>query len=178
MDLLHLMQDIADGDREAFATLYNRFNKVVLRIALEKTQNKEDAMAIVKDVFKEVYQTIRTKGPYLGDINGWMDALTAKHARKRMISSPVEETSPPISVQEFTSEQAQSIEKKAEERIAAEEPAKKNRGQRREMFSFIGLCAFALLLVWILLGLLTTLEILPPFDLGYSWFNENIFKLF
>ncbi|MDL2218324.1 hypothetical protein LJC27_06660 [Christensenellaceae bacterium OttesenSCG-928-M15] len=178
MDLLSLMQRIADGDREAFATLYNRYNKIVLRIALEKTDNKEDAVGVVKDVFKEVYSTIRTKGPYLGDINAWMDALSAKYARRRMLDQPVEETPPAVSKKEYTSAEAKAIEKKADERIAVEETPEPRKKGKREIFSFAGLCLFALVLVWVLLGLLTTLEILPPFDLGYEWFNENLFRLF
>lgn len=40
------------------------------------------------------------------------------------------------------------------------------------------LILFLLLFVWVLAGILMDLGVLPKINLGYSWFNANVFPLF
>lgn len=40
------------------------------------------------------------------------------------------------------------------------------------------LCVALTIVTWVVFGLLTVNGVVPGADLGYSWFNENIFKLF
>jgi hypothetical protein len=45
-------------------------------------------------------------------------------------------------------------------------------------FGTVLLILFLLMLLWVLGGILMDLGILPSVNLGYRWFNENIFRLF
>ncbi len=185
MDLNALMRRIQQGDREAFATLYTRYNKTVYRIALESTHNNEEAKHVVVAVFREMYQTIRSKGPYLGDLYGWLDALTAKQVRLRRmmrVNSKVETLANPQPVssdrpRRYTEEEAAALEERAIRRLQ-NIPEKEEQKQRSAWISMVALGATAVLLLWVLIGLLGTLSILPRWDLGYAWFNQTLFTLF
>lgn len=197
MDLNALMRRIQQGDREAFATLYTRYNKTVYRIALESTRNDEEAKHVVVAVFREMYQTIRAKGPYLGDLYGWLDALTAKQVRLRRMmrvggaeetmASPQPQPASVVSPQfkaasvdrprRYTEEEAAALEERALKRLQAI-PEKEEERQRGGWVSIAVLGATAALLLWVLIGLLGTLSILPRWDLGYAWFNQTLFTLF
>jgi len=163
MDLTVLMRRIQQGDKDAFKTLYSRYSKTVYRIALETTHNKEEAAAVVVAVFREARQLIITRGPYIGDLYGWLDALTAKQVRLLRLYS----------------DDGSRI-KKAEPKPSAQEEAptfiKKPRTGAAIVNALLALCAVAL--IWVLLGLLGSLNVFDELDLGYSWFNKAVFKLF
>ena len=61
---------------------------------------------------------------------------------------------------------------------------KQKAGKRSGWSSFLyGLCVFLLVVgilaaLWFLVGILVDMEILPDWDLGYSWFNENVIHWF
>jgi DNA-directed RNA polymerase specialized sigma24 family protein len=118
MDLGALMQRIQQGDREAFATLYARYNKTVYRIAYEATGNTDESLDIVKAVFREMYQTICAKGPYLGDLYGWLDALTARQLRTRRFKAQAEGAASPPN---YSGDDAEAIEERAATRLARDE---------------------------------------------------------
>ena len=56
-------------------------------------------------------------------------------------------------------------------------PAKgrKRSGQGFTVFVLVLIC---LLLVWVVAGVAMTMKWIPYFDLGYSWFNASVFRLF
>ena len=241
MDLSTLMRRIQQGDREAFATLYTRYNKTVYRVALDATHDSAEAVQVVIAVFREMYQTIRSKGPYLGDLYGWLDALTAKQIRLRRVmggSSPKPSAPSRTAAAEhefparmstaspsrsFSQEEAAALQERALARLqrgeapfaAAAEPERPpahtdtERPSRKTVkkpnpvpaaimdeedeeeyeeaaassrkggaFSVAVLSLTALALLWVLVGLLGTLGILPQWPLGYAWFNQTLFPLF
>lgn len=55
------------------------------------------------------------------------------------------------------------------------QPKKKKSGQAVTVILLILVCA---LLIWVVGGVAMTLKWIPYYDLGYSWFNANVFKLF
>lgn len=177
MDLGTLMQRIQQGDREAFATLYARYNQTVYRMAYEQTGSQQESLEIVKAVFREMYQTILQNGPYLGDLYGWLDALTAKQLRLRRFQQQPQGGSvmPP---RQYTEPQAQQIEQRAGERLQDEQLFEPEKKKKKRGVSMVILGLLALVLVWVLVGLLGSLNVLPAWDLGYSWFNETLFPLF
>ena len=180
MDLSTLMRRIQQGDKEAFATLYTRYNKTVFRIALEATHSADEAVQIVKAVFREMYQTIRSKGPYLGDLYGWLDALTAKQIRLRRLTQGMQ----PAAQQQgakprrYTEEEAAEIEARALARIQNTPKQPEEEKKKTGTVSGIVLGITALALLWVLIGLLGTLHVLPQWELGYTWFNQTLFPLF
>ena len=232
MDLSTLMRRIQQGDREAFATLYTRYNKTVYRIALDATRDSAEAVQVVIAVFREMYQTIRSKGPYLGDLYGWLDALTAKQIRLRRVmggasskpASPSQTSAgAPPTARSYSQEEAAALQERAlvrlqrgEAAVAAEPinpPASARKEKKRPprkavkkaksvsaaimdeeeyeedeaiaapsraggALSVVILSLTALALLWVLVGLLGTLGILPQWPLGYAWFNQTLFPLF
>ncbi len=238
MDLSTLMRRIQQGDREAFATLYTRYNKTVYRIAFDATHDSAEAVQVVIAVFREMYQTIRSKGPYLGDLYGWLDALTAKQIRLRRVMGgaphkpaaqaatparpPQTRSYEPPQVRRYSQEEAAALQERAiarlqrsdsvvaaaAEPVSASERKETERSPRKSVkkpksipevildeeedddeelivpprtggaFSVILLSLTALALLWVLVGLLGTLGILPQWPLGYAWFNQTLFPLF
>ncbi len=221
MDLSSLMRRIQQGDRDAFATLYTRYNKTVYRVALDATHDQNEAVQVVKAVFREMYQTIRTKGPYLGDLYGWLDALTAKQIRLRRLMRATPAAASSSSPRSYSPEEAAALQQRVNERLqrinaqpiepakaptVKEAPAasvKKSTvkslrtppdpdrdeeyedededmpvGKSSGAFSIAALSVTALLLLWVLVGLLGSLGILPELPLGYAWFNQTLFPLF
>jgi hypothetical protein len=222
MDLSSLMRRIQQGDRDAFATLYTRYNKTVYRVALDATHDKDEAVQVVKAVFREMYQTIRTKGPYLGDLYGWLDALTAKQIRlRRLMRATPAAAASSSSPRSYSPEEAAALQQRVNDRLqrinaqptepikapavkeAPAAPVKKSTvrslrtppdpeayedededdddkpaGKSSGAFSIVALSVTALLLLWVLVGLLGSLGILPELPLGYAWFNQTLFPLF
>lgn len=176
MDLGTLMLRIQQGDREAFATLYARYNQTVYRIAFESTGNQQESLEIVKAVFREMYQTILANGPYLGDLYGWLDALTAKQLRMRRFQQQPQggNVLPP----QYDMQQAQKIDVRASERLQDDQLFEPEKKRARRGFSMALLGIAAAMLVWVLIGLLGSLGVLPELNLGYSWFNDALFPLF
>ncbi len=170
------MQRIQQGDREAFATLYARYNKTVYRIAFDATGNTQESLEIVKAVFREMYQTICEKGPYLGDLYGWLDALTAKQLRMRRFSRQSSHVAAPPP--QYTEVQAEQIEDRARERLQEEPVFEPEPKQKPHRISMILLSVAAVALIWMLIGLLGSLSVLPEWNLGYNWFNQTLFPLF
>lgn len=63
-----------------------------------------------------------------------------------------------------------------------EEPAPKKKKKKRHVFLWVILITFLTLLLlvlcWALIGVLGAEEIIPSIDLGYEWFNTNIYPFF
>lgn len=86
------------------------------------------------------------------------------------------------------------VKTKGEKRDAKQEPRPKKDSIRDEIFdesyqkkakrsgghglSIVLLIIVSLLLLWVVAGVAMTLQWLPYYDLGFSWFNQNVFKLF
>lgn len=60
------------------------------------------------------------------------------------------------------------------DRIAAPSP----RPRPVALLLWIGVGLLAVLLLWLLLNILMGLQLIPRIDLGYSWFNAQVFPLF
>lgn len=188
MDLGTLMQRIQEGDREAFATLYARYNKTVYRIAFEALGNEQKAVEIVKLVFKEMYQTIRDKGPYLGDLYGWLDALTAKQLRLQQFAKTRPAGMPPSAPPPqyaYSQERASEILARANARVMPPQPPlsfdpdeEEYAPRKQNGGSIVVLSIAAAALLWLFVGLLGSLQIIPQIDLGYAWFNQTLFPFF
>ena len=54
----------------------------------------------------------------------------------------------------------------------------KSRGGSGHAFTVVLLILVSLLLLWVVAGVAMTMQWVPYYDLGYSWFNQAVFKLF
>ena len=55
---------------------------------------------------------------------------------------------------------------------------KKAKGGAGHGFSIVLLILVSLLLLWVVVGVAMTLQWIPSYDLGFTWFNQHVFKLF
>jgi len=55
---------------------------------------------------------------------------------------------------------------------------KKDKGSAGHAISVVLLIIVSLMLLWVVAGVAMTLQWIPYYDLGFSWFNQHVFKLF
>ncbi len=72
---IKLLQLVAEGNQEAFAQLYQIFNVKIYNIALNYTQNIQEAEEVTQDVFCKVYKhAAKFKGT--SSLSTWMYRIT------------------------------------------------------------------------------------------------------
>ena len=59
-----------------------------------------------------------------------------------------------------------------------DEPYSKKSRSGGHALSIVLLILVSLLLLWVVAGVVMTLRWIPFYDLGFTWFNQNVFKLF
>ena len=62
--------------------------------------------------------------------------------------------------------------------IFDEQYRNRDKGNSGHAVSIVLLILVSLLLLWVVAGVAMTMQWLPFYDLGYTWFNTNVFKLF
>lgn len=65
----------SSNNKVAFETLYNKYNKLVYRVAFTVLKNKEDSEDIVQAVFSKIYTLSKDKLP-LDNISAWVYSVT------------------------------------------------------------------------------------------------------
>ncbi|MEA4869197.1 hypothetical protein SDC9_120260 [bioreactor metagenome] len=73
--------------------------------------------------------------------------------------------------------QKKNSKKKKPEKIKPAKAEKPDRGSSRGS-TVILLIIVSLMLLWVVAGVAMSIGLLPLYDLGYSWFNANVFRLF
>lgn len=58
---------------------------------------------------------------------------------------------------------------------AASDGSKRSANRGSSVFLLI---IVSLILLWVVAGVAMSLRLVPPYDLGYTWFNANVFRLF
>ena len=94
-------------------------------------------------------------------------------ASARPVYSPAE-TSPQSDVP-YSKKKDRSDARAFRDEVFAEEPRERKRGQG---FTIVALIVVCLLLLWVVTGVAMTMKWIPYYELGYSWFNTTIFRLF
>lgn len=69
----------SSNNKEAFETLYKKYNKLVYRIAFTILKNKEDSEDIVQAVFSKIYSLPKDKLP-IDNIASWIYSVTKNEA--------------------------------------------------------------------------------------------------
>ena len=71
------------------------------------------------------------------------------------------------------------VDSEIHERFYGQADEKKHRkGRAGSVIGVILVVLLILLLLWLLFGFLGKMQILPSYDLGYTWFNNNVYPLF
>ena len=174
MDIYTLMEQIHNGDKDAFRTFYSRYNKSVYRMAVRETNDQLQAVAVVKAVFQEIYQFLKKEGVYEGNLYTWLDQLTEKHLRLR--EAPQNAYRNEAS---YTEEAAAEITRRAAEKDpAAADVSPPKAPNKSGLPTIIALSLLSLVLIWVMMGMLGNMGVIPRLDLGYDWFNAHLYPLF
>ncbi len=91
-----LIQKIRSGSKPAYSRLMERYERLVIKIALSYTRNMEDAFDISQEVFFKVYQKLDMFSG-AGSFKGWLLQITRNECiswlRKQKRAGDIEELS-------------------------------------------------------------------------------------
>jgi RNA polymerase sigma-70 factor (ECF subfamily) len=109
-DEIELLRGVAQGDRAAFAQLYDQFAGILYATALKILQDAREAEDVLQDVFLQIWDKAKNYDPNLGKPLTWTLTLTRHKAIDRLRSAQrryklAEEAAP-----ELAQNQAQSSE--------------------------------------------------------------------
>jgi RNA polymerase sigma-70 factor, ECF subfamily len=79
-----LLREVARGDREALARLYDRFSRPLYAVAFRILRDATEAEDVVHDVFISVWQKASTFEPARCSALGWAVALTRNRSIDRL----------------------------------------------------------------------------------------------
>ena len=82
-----LIQQMAEGDAEAFARFYDRYAPLIYPLILRILPNPADAAECLQDVFWEARQRARTYDPARGTADAWVVTRARARAIERMRSA-------------------------------------------------------------------------------------------
>jgi len=67
-----LMLEVRQGDGNAFTVLFDRYNRLVLTVALRIVHDAAEAQEVTQDVFFEFYRSVRRFDPARGKLKVWL----------------------------------------------------------------------------------------------------------
>src|SRR6266849_414495 len=67
-----LMLEVQRGDGDAFAVLFDRYNRLVLTVALRIVHDAGEAQEVTQNVFFEFYRSARRFDPARGKLKVWL----------------------------------------------------------------------------------------------------------
>jgi RNA polymerase sigma-70 factor, ECF subfamily len=97
---LHLIQRMATGDREAFASFYDRYAALVLTFATRLLQVRADAEDLLQEVFLQVWRQAKSYDQARGSPKAWIITITRSRAIDKLRSRRRQDESagsPPLS---------------------------------------------------------------------------------
>src|SRR5215510_2682061 len=69
---VHLIQRVANQDREAFSQLYERFSTLVFTLARRMLNTRSEAEDLLQEVFVQVWRQARSYGAERGSLEAWI----------------------------------------------------------------------------------------------------------
>src|SRR5258707_7956393 len=67
-----LIIEVQEGDGNAFTVLFDRYNRLVLTVALRIVHDAAEAQEVTQDVFFEFYRSVRRFDPARGKLKVWL----------------------------------------------------------------------------------------------------------
>ena len=77
---VHLIQRVANQDREAFSQLYDRFSTVVFSLAMRMLRARSDAEDLLQEVFVQVWRQARSYSAERGSPEAWIINIARSRA--------------------------------------------------------------------------------------------------
>jgi RNA polymerase sigma-70 factor (ECF subfamily) len=85
-DPMHLLQQIAGGDREAFRRFYDRYATLAFTFALRVLGARSDAEDLLQEVFLQVWRQAQSYSPQRGSPEAWLITITRSRAIDKLRS--------------------------------------------------------------------------------------------
>ena len=187
MDSLELLHGLQAHDDEAFRTIARTYGKSVYERLLARSGNPELAKQALKAALTDLYAAVSA-----ADNRDPVEALLftfAERAQSAMqqnagnerMEAPVRSAADAGVSTQATARGLETDNRRAP--VGADMPPAQQAlppdfGPKKHGFgrtaAVILLCAGILLMLWVIAGLLMDMELLPPVDLGYEWFNRQI----
>jgi RNA polymerase sigma-70 factor (ECF subfamily) len=79
-----LIQRVADGDREGFAELYDRFAAILFGIVLRILRSRAEAEEVLQDTFLQIWQRAASFDERRGRVIPWLTLLARSRALDRL----------------------------------------------------------------------------------------------
>lgn len=198
-----LQYKIHTGDPEAFQTLFFMRGKDVYLAALDVLGSVPEARGAVKRIFI-LLQRVLKEAPGPIDVDARIAALTKEEllrcaaTQTAARSSEAQDTwdvcckepqpvadapqAAPVQPSALVSPEAPPPEPLPPMSERPEAPPSRaprpRRGRLGVTVLWILVVLLALTLLWLALDILMNLQLIPRADLGYTWFNEHVFRLF
>jgi len=77
---VHLIQRVANQDREAFSRLYDRFSTLVFTLAMRMLKTRSEAEALLQEVFIQVWRQAKGYSAELGSPEAWITNIARTRA--------------------------------------------------------------------------------------------------
>ena len=77
---VHLIQRVANQDREAFSQLYERFSTLVFTLARRMLNTRSEAEDLLQEVFVQVWRQARSYGADRGSLEAWIINIVRSRA--------------------------------------------------------------------------------------------------
>ena len=85
-DPIHLLQQIAGSDREAFRRFYDRYATLVFTFALRLLGSRADAEDLLQELFLQVWRQAQSYSPERGSPEMWLLTMTRSRAIDKLRS--------------------------------------------------------------------------------------------
>lgn len=188
MDIMQIQKGLQKHEKEAFRAFVRTYGKPVYERLLEQSGDPVIAKEALKTAIVELYTTISTT-----DARDPIDAILfrrAEQAQKELRSSMclkflddvISETTidkksanpDPVKTQKDRQADKPAVHAKVEMPQVGKDLKKRKERRAGRVVAAIFLSMGILLLLWIAVGLLIDMDLIPTVDLGYEWFNQNI----
>ena len=184
MDRDVLLNHLKQGDCEAFQQFYDQYGLPAYRYIYEKTGDTERTRTIWKNTFRTLVARLRgCEDPDLPLL--WLTALADAQLAGGTSATTLPKDTDSMSDTSADIPPRDSIHSdrtaspEAPAAICSPEISTADFPRRTGLaVLLIFLIILAAVAVWIGAGFLMTQNVLPSYDLGYSWFNNHIFHLF
>jgi RNA polymerase sigma-70 factor (ECF subfamily) len=77
---VHLIQQVANQDRDAFSQLYDRFSTLVFTLAMRMLRARSDAEDLLQEVFVQIWRQAKTYSAERGSPEAWIVNIARSRA--------------------------------------------------------------------------------------------------
>ncbi len=144
---------------------FHEYSARVYDLAFSHTKVEQAARTVTKSVFIKAFDTLSVVDYDGEDYWPFLKGYVMEESAAYLSGRPLGDAGAPAAPKAIAA--------------APAETKKRGGGKRAQGTILFGFnILLSVLLVWLLLGLLARLGLFSRLDLGYTWFNQNVFLLF